>query len=309
MPQLTAQRPRVVTLERVCEALDGASRSYVVDVYDSRRTVMMPGATATSYIDLVTGVLRMRSVWRATVSVHERSRLLPYVLHHNREAVGPRVVTYLHGNHYHLCAQTNAQVTVGMGDQQLEAHLLLALIMAERFFSSVEADFPCELDGETDFSHHDLLPKQHIVQIVPGFSDNALTAPVSVESVAQAADRLNLRVYRDGTVLRLRDSDDLMVLRLFGEDTWLSTSMLVELGQPFPAESLFDAINELNTFNTLGVTSVLGMRTQPYLRFDYLVSVGEGLSERQLDTEIVAGLSVTQNLAASLRKKAPTLFL
>ena len=53
MPQLTAQRPRVVTLERICEALDGASRSYVVDVYDSRRTVMMPGATATSYIDLV----------------------------------------------------------------------------------------------------------------------------------------------------------------------------------------------------------------------------------------------------------------
>ena len=100
-----------------------------------------------------------------------------------------------------------------------------------------------------------------------------------------------------------------MVLRLFGEDTWLSTSMLVELGQPFPAENLFDAINELNTFNALGVTSVLGMRTQPYLRFDYLVSVGEGLSERQLDTEIVTGMSVTQNLAASLRKKSPTLFL
>ena len=51
------------------------------------------------------------------------------------------------------------------------------------------------------------------------------------------------------------------------------------------------------------------MRTQPYLRFDYLVSVGEGLSERQLDTEIVAGMSVTQNLAANLRKKAPALFL
>ena len=156
------------------------------------------------------------------------------------------MVTYLHNNHYHLCTQTNAQVTVGMGDQQLEAHLLLALIMADRFFSGVETDFPCELDAETDFSHHGLLPKQHIVHIVPGLSDNSLTAPVSMESVAQAADRLDLRVYRDGTVLRLRDSDDLMVLRLFGEDTWLSTSMLVELGQPFPAENLFDAINELS---------------------------------------------------------------
>ena len=57
MPQLTAQRPRVVTLDRICEALDGVSRSYVVDVYDSRRTVMIPGATATSYIDLVSGIL------------------------------------------------------------------------------------------------------------------------------------------------------------------------------------------------------------------------------------------------------------
>lgn len=309
MPQLTAQRPRVVTLERICEALDGVSRSYVVDVYDSRRTVMMPGATATIYIDLVTGVLRVRSVGRASIPLHERSRLLPYILHHNREAVGPRVVTFVHGNHYHLCAQTNVQVTAGMGNQQLEAYLLLSLIMADRFFSGVQADFPCELDTEPDFSHHDLLPKQNVIQIVPGFSDNALTAPVSVESVVQAADRLDLRVSRDGTVLRLRNSEDLLILRLFGDDTWLSTSMLVELGHPFPAESLFDAINELNTVNALGVTSVLGMRTQPHLRFDYLVSVGEGLSERQLDTEIITGLSVTQNLAASLREKAPALFL
>ena len=309
MPQLTAQRPRVVTLDRICEALDGVSRSYVVDVYDSRRTVMIPGATATSYIDLVSGILRVRSVWRARVSIHERSRLLPYVLHHNREAVGPRVVTFLHDNHYHLCTQTSVQVAVGMGDQQLEAHLLLALIMAERFFSGVEADFPCNQDAEKDFSHHLLLPKQNVIQIVPGFSDNSLTAPVSVDAVAQAAARLDLRVYRDGTVLRLRDSDDLIVLRIFGEDTWLSTSLLVELGQPFLAENLFTAINELNTCNALGITSVLGMRTQPYLRFDYLVSVGEGLSERQLDTEIVAGMSVTQNLAANLRKKAPALFL
>ena len=250
MPQLTAQRPRVVTLDRICEALDGVSRSYVVDVYDSRRTVMIPGATATSYIDLVSGILRVRSVWRARVSIHERSRLLPYVLHHNREAVGPRVVTFLHDNHYHLCAQTSVQVAVGMGDQQLEAHLLLAFIMAERFFSGVEADFPCNQNAEKDFSHHLLLPKQNIIQIVPGFSDNSLT------------------VYRDGTVLRLRDSDDLIVLRIFGEDTWLSTSLLVELGQPFLAENLFTAINELNTCNALGITSVLGMRTQPYLRFD-----------------------------------------
>lgn len=309
MPQLTAQRPRVVTLERICKALDGAGRSYVVDVYDSKRTVMMPGVTATSYIDLVTGVLRIRSVWRGVISDTERPALLPYVLRHNREAVGPRVVTHLHDKHYHLCTQTNVQVVAGMGDQQLEAHLLLALIMAERFLTSIESDFHRDEISSPDCPHQQLLPKQSLIQVTSGFSDNSLTAPVDFETVVTAVDRLKLRVARNGSVLRFLDSPDLMVLRIFGEDTWLSVSMLNEMERTLPAEELFDVINESNVHNALGVTSVLGMRTQPHLRYDYLVSIGEGMSERQLDTEILAGMSVTQNLASSLRQNHPDLFL
>ncbi|MDD7542328.1 MAG: hypothetical protein SPK50_08370 [Mobiluncus porci] len=308
MPQLTAQRPKVVTLDRICDALDSTGRNYVVDVYNSRRTVMVPGETATSYIDLVTGVLRVRSVWRGVIDAHQQAELFPYISHHNREAVGPRAVVNDHGDHFHICTQTGLQVAAGMGNQQLEASLLLSLIMLERFTSRLESDFAWTPPPNKYFFHQNLLKKQHVLQMPVGFSDNSTTHPVDADFVEAACGRLQLRVQRDGTVFRLLDSSQGTVLRLFGEDTWMSVSTLVELPRPASAEDLFLAVNGSNWYNCLGTTSIMGMRNHPYLRFDYLISTGEGLSERQLDTQILVGMGVGADLFSHFVNKHPRLF-
>ncbi len=71
------------------------------------------------------------------------------------------------------------------------------------------------------------------------------------------------------------------------------------LGSP----QLFAAVNQSNAEEAWGVASILGQHPLPYLRFDYLVSVGEGLSPCQLDTEIMSGVNTTQDLAQRIRAK------
>lgn len=306
MPQLTAQRPQAVTLDRICDALDSANRNYVVDVCNSRRTVMIPSAAATSYADLVAGVLRVRSVWRGVVSMEQKAQLLPYISHHNRESVGPRVISFDHGDHFHLCTQTSVQVSAGMGSQQLEAQLLLALIMLERFTQTLEEDFTWAPPPNKYFFHQDLLQKQHVLKTSSQVSDNSITQPIDSTVVAKACARLGLNVTRDHTLFRLETPKHEIVLRLFGEDMWFSVSTLARLSRHVEWESLFGAVNDSNSQNALGATSIMGLRNQPYLRFDHLVSVGEGLSERQLDTQIQVGIEVIADLFTRFSVNNPT---
>lgn len=308
MPQLTAQHPQAVTLNRICDALDGAQRNYVVDVYKSKRTVMIPDAAVTSYAKVAAGNLCVRSVWGGVILNNQKSVLLPYILRHNRESVGPTVTTYSHEGHYHLCMQTNIGASAGMGEQQLEAYLLLALIMAEKFTASLENDFEWEPPPNKYFFHQDLLIKQHTLQVTPLPSDNSQTKFVSADSIDEACRRLALHTRRDGNVFRLVDAPGQMLLRIFGEDTWMSVSMMCNLDRNPGAEELYNIINSMNAESALGAISLLGTRTQPCLRFDYLVNIGEGMSDRQLDTQILTGISVTQDLMSRLVKKHAHLF-
>lgn len=303
MPQMTAQRPRLVTLDRVCDALDTLGRHYAVDIYESRRTIMVSNPTSTTYIDLCANAIRMRSVWRGVISVDQGPDLLPYVSHHNRESVGPKVISFEHEGHYHLCTQTNLHTAAGLGSQQLEAGILLALIMMERFTLGLEADFDWTSPPNRYFFHHHLLSKQHLLRTPVGGSDNSLTREVTSAEVAQSLSRLGLRTQRNSSVFRLLGTAQDTVVRLFGDDNWMSISTLIEAPTELGSPQLFAAVNQSNAEEAWGVASILGQHPLPYLRFDYLVSVGEGLSHCQLDTEIMSGVTATQDLARRIRAK------
>lgn len=314
MPQMTMQRPQAITLSRICDALDSAGRNYVEDVCSSGPMLMLPGSTATSYIDLAAGVLRVRSAWRGTIPAMEKPRLYPYISRHNREVVGPKAMIFEYGADLHVCTQTSIYVNAGMGSQQLEANLLLALIMVERFTHTLESSFPWVLAEDSSSFHRDMLRKQHILQVASCVHTNCPTQSVDGDSVAQACCRLQLRTQRDGSVFRLVETPRALditsetVLRLFGEDTWFSISTLVRLARAAPPEELFLAVNRANIENALGEISILGLRRFPYLRVDYLISTGEGLSRHQLDTQILVGVGVSTDLLTRLGQKHPAFF-
>lgn len=311
---MTAQRPQAVTLDRICEILDNARRDYVVDECSSGRMLLIPRPTATSYVDLVSGVLRVRSAWRGAIPAEDKPSLYPYIFRHNRETVGPKVMVFDYGDYLRISTQTSIQVSAGLGAQQLEANLLMALILVERFTVDLENEFDwVSLAGEDSF-HRDALQKQRILQFPSEVSDNYVTDLVDASFVGKACCRLHLRTQRDGTVFRLVDAPELpnttqeTVLRLFGDDTWFSVSSLVRLPHQVPPEKLFLAVNNSNIRNALGEISVLGMRHFPYLRLDYLISIGEGLSEHQLDAQILVGVGVTTDLLRHLSETHPDFF-
>lgn len=314
MPQMTTQCPRAVTLDFICQALDNAERDYVDDVCHSQRVLLVPHASATSYIDLTAGILRVRSAWRGIVPSADKPSLFPYISRHNRETVGPKATVYDYGDYLRVSAQTCLQIRSGMGSQQLEAYLLLSLIMVERFTSSLEKELDWATPASQDSFHQDILTTQHIAQINSGLCQQEATQPVGIDFVNTACHRLNLHIQRNGSVLRLADTPKLMglnretVLHLFGEDTWLSVSSLVRLPHEVSAEKLFLAANDSNICNALGEINVLGMRQFPYLRVDYSIPTGEGLSENQLDTQILVGVGVSTDLLTRLANRHPDMF-
>ncbi|WP_249288362.1 YbjN domain-containing protein [Mobiluncus mulieris] len=314
MPQMTMQCPQAVTLDRICDALDSAGRNYVVDVCSTGHMLMIPCSTATSYIDLVTGVLRLRSVWRGAIPTMEKPELYPYILRHNREVVGPKAMIYEHGDYLHVSTQTSFQVTAGMGSQQLEASLLLALIMVERFTHALESSFQWVQPEDKYIFHRDMLQKQHVLQVPSAVSKDDPTQRVDGDFVDKTCNRLHLRTQRDGSVFHLLDAPRILnstqetVLRLFGEDTWFSVSALVRLPHSVPPEELFLAVNNSNIENALGEISILGLRRNPYLRVDYLIPTGEGLSMHQLDTQILVGVGVSTDLLTRLGQQHPKFF-
>lgn len=276
--------------------------------------LMVPCPTATSYVDLVSGVLRVRSVWRGAIPGTEKPELYPYISRHNREVVGPKAMIYEHGASLYISTQTSFQVTAGMGAQQLEASLLLALIMVERFTHALESSFSWIQPGDNYVFHRDMLQKQHILQVPSDIYKDCRTQRVDGDFVDKACSRLHLRTQRDGSVFRLLDAPRILnsaqetVLRLFGEDTWFSVSTLVRLPHSVPPEELFLAVNNSNIENALGEISILGLRHHPYLRVDYLIPTGEGLSIHQLDTQILVGVGVSTDLLTRLGQQHPKFF-
>lgn len=291
---------RPVTLDRVTEVLSDAGRQFYPD--EDTKTVVILLPQGTTYLTIHDCVLRMHTVWRGILHTEALSSAIPLVLQWNRERPGPKVVVH-QGTPVRITTETNCHLACGLDDFQLQAQILLGLILASRFFVALEDLIPPEPAWNDGPPHEDFLERQDFKHSFPMSSDNTGVHPVDSSRVISACKRLGLQIERSQTLLTLSSQPFPTTIRLFGEDTWLSVSSHwdANISRSLRPE-LFDVANAINRESLFPVVSLLLSHENASARADFIVSVGEGMTDCQLDTQISLGLQCVRDATRTLTK-------
>lgn len=291
-----------MTLQRIGTALAATGRDYVAD--DLAGQLVVNAERATIYIDLQDSVLRCRSVWRGTCDERNITPAIALVLRWNREHPGPKVVVHF-DSPYRLTAHSAYLVADGLDDLQLQATILLALILSANFFRALEAQVGTDFAAASG-SHSQLFVDQETppAHPLPGSDtqpDNNQVCGVDFSRLQAACQRLEVDYDSADRLLCLCNEGEDFQLRLFGDNTWLS------LAGTWPGElprqqgpRLFQAANRINAATTFPVLSIIGAGEYLTARADHIVNVGEGLTDQQLDTQVALGLGAVRSALENL---------
>lgn len=301
MVAVTAARPTPVTPERLDAVLEALGFPYLRDSHSD--VFVLPAEKATTYVDVCEETLRVRSVWRNACSEAALSSVISLILRWNREKPGPKAVIDLEAPML-VSAHTDVDVSCGLDEVQLQAGVLLSLIMAKRFFNELEEVVPLEYQERAGNPHLHLLSPQIYSAFAPPESDNETVREVESTRILEACQRLHLRARREESLISVESERLPVNIRLFGDNTWmlLSSAWIEELPKD-SGPQLFSLANGINAHYTTGVVSLVPA-TEGALsaRVNHVSIAGEGLTDRQLDTQILLGISAAVSLSEKLSR-------